>query len=256
VARIMRIARELGGVISGEHGIGITKLEFLARRRPPGFPRLQGAHRPGGTLQQGQAAAGRRSRPRLHAELQSARPRVADHAAVGHRLDLRRHQGLPALRQSASRCARRTCRGPICSTRRATRSSPPRLLIEAFLYEEQTRRGVSIQHWDAFSDVATTARSATSARRLPGGHRLRRRLDGHARPAAPHGQAAFQRGQGRLDAVPERDRPDTIKVTRRLMIDWGFKASDSATARSGCWARRRLSARPRPPAAGRRCASR
>ena len=29
VARIMRIARELGGVISGEHGIGITKLEFL-----------------------------------------------------------------------------------------------------------------------------------------------------------------------------------------------------------------------------------
>ena len=29
VARIMRIARELGGVISGEHGIGITKLEYL-----------------------------------------------------------------------------------------------------------------------------------------------------------------------------------------------------------------------------------
>jgi FAD/FMN-containing dehydrogenase len=29
VARIMKIARDLGGVISGEHGIGITKLEFL-----------------------------------------------------------------------------------------------------------------------------------------------------------------------------------------------------------------------------------
>ena len=29
VARIMRIARSLDGVISGEHGIGITKLEFL-----------------------------------------------------------------------------------------------------------------------------------------------------------------------------------------------------------------------------------
>ena len=28
------------------------------------------------------------------------------------------------------------------------------LLIEAFLYEEQTRRGVSIQHWDEFADVA------------------------------------------------------------------------------------------------------
>ena len=30
VARIMALARQLGGVISGEHGIGITKLEFLS----------------------------------------------------------------------------------------------------------------------------------------------------------------------------------------------------------------------------------
>ena len=29
VARIMRLAESLGGVISGEHGIGITKLAFL-----------------------------------------------------------------------------------------------------------------------------------------------------------------------------------------------------------------------------------
>ncbi len=29
VARIMRLAQSLDGVISGEHGIGITKLEFL-----------------------------------------------------------------------------------------------------------------------------------------------------------------------------------------------------------------------------------
>jgi hypothetical protein len=40
------------------------------------------------------------------------------------------------------------------------------LLIEAFLYEEQTRRGVSIRHWDEFSATSpTTAPSATSARR-------------------------------------------------------------------------------------------
>ena len=29
VARIMRLAQSLGGVISGEHGIGLTKMEFL-----------------------------------------------------------------------------------------------------------------------------------------------------------------------------------------------------------------------------------
>ncbi len=28
------------------------------------------------------------------------------------------------------------------------------LLVEAFLYEEQTRRGVSIKHWEEFEDVA------------------------------------------------------------------------------------------------------
>ena len=30
VERIMALAKSLGGVISGEHGIGITKLEFLS----------------------------------------------------------------------------------------------------------------------------------------------------------------------------------------------------------------------------------
>jgi FAD/FMN-containing dehydrogenase len=33
VDRIMALARSLGGVISGEHGIGITKLDYLARKR-------------------------------------------------------------------------------------------------------------------------------------------------------------------------------------------------------------------------------
>ena len=41
VARIMELARGLNGVISGEHGIGITKLEFLHRRRNRPVCRLQ-----------------------------------------------------------------------------------------------------------------------------------------------------------------------------------------------------------------------
>ena len=45
VARIMRLARSLGGVISGEHGIGITKLEFLEPGRDRGVPRLQAGGR-------------------------------------------------------------------------------------------------------------------------------------------------------------------------------------------------------------------
>src|SRR5690606_23232917 len=52
---------------------------------------------------------------------------------------------------------------PVCATHvpRANLLYSPRnkilatsLLVEAFLYEEQTRRGVSIRRWDEFSDVA------------------------------------------------------------------------------------------------------
>ena len=41
VARIMVLARSLDGVISGEHGIGITKLEFLTDAELQSLRRLQ-----------------------------------------------------------------------------------------------------------------------------------------------------------------------------------------------------------------------
>ena len=56
---------------------------------------------------------------------------------------------------------------PVCATHvpRANLLYSPRnkilatsLLIEAFLYEEQTRRGVSIKHWEEFEDVADHCR--------------------------------------------------------------------------------------------------
>ena len=56
VARIMQLARDLDGVISGEHGIGITKLEFLTDDETAGFRRYKSEVDPEGPLQQGQAA--------------------------------------------------------------------------------------------------------------------------------------------------------------------------------------------------------
>ena len=41
VSRIMGIARELNGVISGEHGIGITKLEYLSESELAELKRLR-----------------------------------------------------------------------------------------------------------------------------------------------------------------------------------------------------------------------
>ena len=46
VVRIMALARSLDGVISGEHGIGITKLEFLSDAEMRRLHGLQAARRP------------------------------------------------------------------------------------------------------------------------------------------------------------------------------------------------------------------
>ncbi len=62
VARIMALAQSLGGVISGEHGIGITKLEYLTADELAPFAAYKAADRPRGPLQRRQAA--RRRRPR------------------------------------------------------------------------------------------------------------------------------------------------------------------------------------------------
>ena len=60
VARIMRLARSLGGVISGEHGIGITKLEYLdARGARRLSPTTSSASIPTGRFNTRQAPAGR-----------------------------------------------------------------------------------------------------------------------------------------------------------------------------------------------------
>ncbi|MDD1650632.1 MAG: DUF3400 domain-containing protein, partial [Methylococcaceae bacterium] len=68
-----------------------------------------------------------------------------------------------AIADSVKDCLRCGKCKPVCSTHvpRANLPYSPRnkilatsLLIEAFLYEEQTRRGVSLTHWKEFEDVA------------------------------------------------------------------------------------------------------
>jgi ferredoxin len=159
VARIMKLARSLDGVISGEHGIGITKLEFLTDDETAGFTATSSAstRRP---LQQGQAAARDAagaccSRPdqRLHAELR----------LMGHESLIMQQSDIGEIADSVKDCLRCGKCKPVCATHvpRANLLYSPRnkilatsLLVEAFLYEEQTRRGVSIKHWEEFEDVA------------------------------------------------------------------------------------------------------
>jgi Fe-S oxidoreductase len=153
VARIMAFARSLGGVISGEHGIGLTKIEYLTPEELAPFADYKRRVDPEGRFNRGKLLAG--------ADLRRAY--TPSFALIGHEsLISRAPRSAPSRRcsrtacaaASASRCAAPTCRARTCSTARATRSSPPALLTEAFLYEEQTRRGVSIRHFDEYGDVA------------------------------------------------------------------------------------------------------
>jgi Fe-S oxidoreductase len=99
------------------------------------------------------------------------------------------------------------------------------LLIEAFLYEEQTRRGVSIRHFDEFGDVAehcTVCHKCVTPCPVNidfgdvsmAMRDLLRRM----------GKKRFNPGTAASMFFLNATNPQTIKLTRKAMLDWGFKA--------------------------------
>ncbi len=153
VDRIMQLAKDLGGVISGEHGIGITKFDFLEASEVAAFTAYKQQVDPEGRFNKGKLLKGsnleRAYTPSFNLmELESL---ILEKSELGE------------ISDSIKDCLRCGKCKPVCSTHvpRANLLYSPRnkilatsLLIEAFLYEEQTRRGISIKHFDEFNDVA------------------------------------------------------------------------------------------------------
>ena len=157
VARIMALARSLGGVISGEHGIGITKLEFLTEEEIGAFRAYKRAVDPDGRFNKGKLL----DDPAYPADLRNAY--TPSFNLMGHESLIMQQSDIGAISNSVKDCLRCGKCKPVCATHvpRANLLYSPRnkilatsLLVEAFLYEEQTRRGVSIHHWEEFEDVA------------------------------------------------------------------------------------------------------
>jgi FAD/FMN-containing dehydrogenase/Fe-S oxidoreductase len=153
VGRIMRLARSLGGVISGEHGIGITKLDYLEPDELDEFVAYKRKVDPEGRFNRGKLLPGANLRQAYTPSfsLLEQESLILEQSEIG------------AISDSIKDCLRCGKCKPVCSTHvpRANLLYSPRnkilassLLIEAFLYEEQTRRGVSIRHFAEFSDVA------------------------------------------------------------------------------------------------------
>jgi len=180
VARIMKLARSLDGVISGEHGIGITKLEFLTDEELAPFADYKRRIDPQGRFNKGKLLrntqldiqSGKASEANfsienggasgvLHADLTNAY--TPSFGLMGYESLIMQQSDIGAIADSVKDCLRCGKCKPVCATHvpRANLLYSPRnkilatsLLIEAFLYEEQTRRGISIKHWEEFEDVA------------------------------------------------------------------------------------------------------
>jgi len=153
VARIMRLAESLGGVISGEHGIGITKLEFLDRGTIDSFAEYKKQIDPRDIFNPKKLQHGSDLRNAYTPSLQL----VEQEALILDASDLGK------LNKSIKDCLRCGKCKPVCTTHvpGANLLYSPRnkilatgLIIEAFLYEEQTRRGISIRHFAEMNDVA------------------------------------------------------------------------------------------------------
>jgi FAD/FMN-containing dehydrogenase/Fe-S oxidoreductase len=224
VARIMQLAKDLGGVISGEHGIGITKFDFLEADEITAFAAYKKLVDPEGRFNKGKLLSGgnleRAYTPSFNLmELESL---ILEKSELGE------------ISDSIKDCLRCGKCKPVCNTHvpRANLLYSPRnkilatsLLIEAFLYEEQTRRGVSIQHFDEFSDVAdhcTICHKCLNPCPVD--------IDfGDVSIAMRN----FLRKQGKKKFNPvtaasmlflNATDPTTIKLVRKVMIEWGYKA--------------------------------
>ncbi|MBY0575934.1 MAG: DUF3683 domain-containing protein [Gallionellaceae bacterium] len=223
VDRIMQLAKDLGGVISGEHGIGITKFDFLDPHEIAAFTAYKQQIDPEGRFNKGKLLKGsnleRAYTPSFNLmELESL---ILEKSELGQ------------ISDSIKDCLRCGKCKPACNTHvpRANLLYSPRnkilatsLLIEAFLYEEQTRRGVSIQHFAEFGDVAdhcTICHKCKSPCPVD--------IDfGDVSVAMRNflrklGKKKFNPVSAASMLFLNSTDPATIKLIRKVMIEWAYK---------------------------------
>ena len=268
VGRIMVLARSLDGVISGEHGIGITKLEYLTDEELRPFAQYKQRVDPQGHFNKGKllrnkehvALDGKALEAKntinselLHADLTNAY--TPSFGLMGHESLIMQQSDIGAIADSVKDCLRCGKCKPVCATHvpRANLLYSPRnkilatsLLVEAFLYEEQTRRGVSIKHWKEFEDVSDHCTVCHKCYnpcpvKIDFGdvtmnmRNLLRKM----------GKKSFRPGNKLAMAMLNATNPDTIKLLRAAMVGVGFKAQRIAVDLLRSVSRRQTT---RPPA--------
>ena len=254
VKRVMALARSLDGVISGEHGIGITKLEFLSDEELQPFADYKRRVDPEGRFNRGKLLRHASGLADLKAS-DLSQAYTPSFGLMGHESLIMQQSDIGAIADSVKDCLRCGKCKPVCATHvpRANLLYSPRnkilatsLLVEAFLYEEQTRRGVSIKHWQEFEDVAdhcTVCHKCHSPCpvKIDFGdvtmnmRNLLRKM----------GQKSFRPGHALAMGFLNATNPETIKLMRSVMAGIGFKAQRLAHDLLRSLARRQTA---KPPA--------
>ncbi|MEO8656373.1 MAG: FAD-binding oxidoreductase, partial [Ramlibacter sp.] len=247
VKRIMVLARSLNGVISGEHGIGITKLEFLTDAELQPFADYKQRVDPQGRFNKGKllrhpqaddAADGAEGAPLLAVYADLTNAYTPSFGLMGHESLIMQQSDIGAISDSVKDCLRCGKCKPVCATHvpRANLLYSPRnkilatsLLVEAFLYEEQTRRGISVKHWEEFEDVADHCTVCHKCEppcpvNIDFGdvsmnmRNLLRKM----------GKKSFRPANAAAMFFLNATNPQTIKLARMAMVNVGFKAQHLA----------------------------
>ncbi|MCW8829965.1 MAG: DUF3683 domain-containing protein [Gammaproteobacteria bacterium] len=228
VDKVMQLAQNLDGVISGEHGIGLTKIQYLEPEKLEAFVNYKQKVDPQGRFNKGKLMPG--------SGLENAY--TPSLALVQQEALILEQSELGSLNDDIKHCLRCGKCKPVCMTHipRANLLYSPRnkilasgLITEAFLYEEQTRRGISIRHFDDLNDVAdhcTVCHKCYNPCPVDidfGDVSIRMR-----KILKDRGQKRFNlAGWAAIQFLNVKD-PVLIKVMRLAMVQAGFKAINLA----------------------------
>ncbi|MDP4614100.1 MAG: FAD-binding oxidoreductase, partial [Limnohabitans sp.] len=256
VARIMVLARSLDGVISGEHGIGITKLEFLTDAELANFTAYKAKVDPEGRFNKGKLLRGA-ALTGLGDDVHAAdltHAYTPSFGLMGHESLIMQQSDIGEIAASVKDCLRCGKCKPVCATHvpRANLLYSPRnkilatsLLVEAFLYEEQTRRGISIKHWQEFEDVAdhcTVCHKCLSP--CPVNIDFGEVSMNMRNLLRKMGQKSFRPGNAAAMFMLNATNPETIKLARAAMVGVGMRAQRFVAGLLKGVARKQTSAPP------------
>jgi FAD/FMN-containing dehydrogenase/Fe-S oxidoreductase len=222
VARIMAVVEKLGGVISGEHGIGMTKLSFLAPQILEDFIAYKQQVDPNGHFNQHKLLPG--------GDLQKAYTpslRLLEQEAL-----ILEASELGELNTAIKDCLRCGKCKSVCNTHvpRANLLYSPRnkilatgLMIEAFLYEEQTRRGISLRHFAEMNDVADHCTICHKCFtpcpvKIDFGEVTIKMRD----ILRKYGKREFHLSKWAAIKFLNVTQPTTINLMRKTMLEWGY----------------------------------